>query len=90
MPKPQQAKKFLLQFKIYRIAAISMAVAGLVIFIHLYTTNIGSDIGNFFKKPMLFIILAIPFVPSVIFLFLAKNSRKKAIAVLIQSGDLKS
>lgn len=54
------------------------AFVALMIFVSLYIKYVNGEAMNFIRNPLLVLILFAPFIPSVILLFMAKSSRKKA------------
>lgn len=73
-----QLKKDLVKYHLYRVMGFVFSFLGLFIFILLYIKFVDGDIEVFMRKPMIMVILLVPFLPTFLFLYMAQSSREKA------------
>lgn len=76
------AREHLIRARLYSAVAMVFVAVGFVIFFIFYERYIDGDASAFFRKPVLFAIMFLPFLPAYIFALLATRQRKAAAQVI--------
>lgn len=78
----EAARKHLLQSKIFKGAAIALAVTAMIVSFMLYSALANGDSLTFIKHPLVALAMLIPFLPAYVFAMMSKGHRSKATKVL--------
>lgn len=81
------AREHLIRARLYGTMSMSFVAVGFIIFFIFYERYVGGDASAFFKKPVLFATVFLPFLPAYIFALLAIKRRKAVLQVLYGAGD---
>lgn len=81
------AREHLIRARLYGFISLSFVVVGFVVFFVFYDRYIGGDVLAFFKKPLLFVMMFLPFLPAYIFALLAVRRREAFLRLLYGEAD---
>ncbi|MBX2835019.1 MAG: hypothetical protein KTR28_08625 [Micavibrio sp.] len=70
-------KKYLAQSMIYKVASIILSIIGLMTFVQVYVVYSNGDPAAFIRRPMLIIIMLLPFLPAYILMLIADKKKRK-------------
>ena len=73
----REAKRLLLQSRIYRFIAFCFAVIGVCVFSYVYFSHIEGDFFNALRLPHLILFMIIPFLPAIVLSHVAHKSDLK-------------
>lgn len=82
MSDQQEYKKLKLKRDIYQIIAVFFFVAGLALFVVLYTNYYAGNLFKALTSPRFLIVLTVPFLPALVLSFFIRSLEKKMRAIL--------
>ena len=80
------ARELRIKAKMYKGVAIVMGVFGLFFLFALYSGLAQGDPAVFFKQPVLLLVLLLPFIPSLFFLWLTEKTAKAFYKLVYSDG----
>lgn len=83
------AREHLIRARLYGSISLSFVAVGFVVFFIFYDRYVGGDASIFFKKPVLFATVFLPFLPAYIFALLAIRQRRAVVQILYGGRDEK-
>ncbi|MCC6598116.1 MAG: hypothetical protein IT559_04955 [Alphaproteobacteria bacterium] len=78
----QIARENFVKARLYGFVSLGFVFVGFIIFFIFYDYFIGGDVSNFFKKPLLFAVVFLPFLPAYIFALLSIKKRNTVLKIL--------
>lgn len=90
MNKEQEeaVRKLLIKSHFYKIMAAVLAVKGMFALVEIYDRNIGGDVMEFIRRPILIVMVLIPLLPGYILFMLSRKARKKAANIIDQNPKI--
>lgn len=78
----EEVRKLLIKSHFYKIMAAFLAVLGVLALGEIYERNIGNDVMEFIRRPILIFMVLIPLLPAYVLFMLNRKSRKKAAKII--------